>query len=56
MEEVRANVPEEFKDKIDQVIGHLGMYNHRSEYIRDALRTQVRKDAGLIQGVSIDDL
>ena len=56
MPQVKAQINDDFMDKIDKILKVMGIYNNRSDYVREALRKQIKEDAKLIQDMDFNDI
>lgn len=56
MPELRSQIPEEFGEKLEKLMEESGMYSKKSEYIREAVRNQMKEDLKFIRDIeNLDD-
>ena len=51
MAELRSQISDEFAEKLERVMEESGIYNKKSDYIREAVRHQMREDLEFIKNM-----
>ena len=51
MAELRSQISDEFAEKLERVMEESGIYNKKSDYIREAVRNQMREDLEFIKNM-----
>lgn len=56
MAKLEASVNDEFLEKVDKILNVMGIYNNRSDYVREAVRRQLKEDAKYVQDMDFSEL